>query len=261
MANIEMKKSLKTIGVYTKNFRLYHKLVSSLKNKHFAYVSLNSLQHIPNQIGVILTSHNEIHDIKRKKVIAADVYDSIEEAIDKAFHMLIGKDLYHHIHFGIDPGEKPGIAIVGDDILLNTKQASSPEQVLKIIKRFLIDYPAHEYLIRIGHGSILLRNRIINSLIPLNIPIEIVNESKTSSHQTQRIGRDVKAAASIALLHGGKVQRKFPLKPTRGEIRRIQEESRKISNGAFSISEHTAILVLKGEISLLQAVEDENKNN
>lgn len=259
MANIEMKKPMKTIGVYTKNFRLYHNLVSTLKNKHIAYVSLNSLQHIPNQIGVILTSHHEIHDIKRKNVIAADAYDSAEEAIEKAFHMLIGKDMYHHVHFGIDPGEKPGIAIVGDDILLNTKQVTSPEQVLEIIKRFIIEYPAHEYLIRIGHGSILLRNRIINSLISLNIPIEIVNESKTSSHQTQRIGRDVKAAASIALLHGGKVQRKLPLKPTRGELRRIQEESRKLSNGAFSISENTASLVLKGEISLSQAIEDETK--
>ena len=106
-------------------------------------------------------------------------------------------------------------------------------------------------------GLEIERVRISNILKDLGI--EIVNESKTSSHQTQRISRDVKAAASIALLHGGKVQRKFPLKPTRGEIRRIQEESRKLSNGSFSISENTARLVLKGEISLLQAVEDENK--
>lgn len=253
-----MKKPMKTIGIFTKNFRLYHDLVSILKTKPIAYVSLNSLDHIPNQVGVILTSHHEIHDIKRKNVIAADAYPTIDEAVDKAIHLLIGKDLYHLVLIGIDPGEKPGIAIVGDNLLVHTKQLSSPDLVKKTIKRIITHYPSHEYLIRIGHGSIIIRNRIINSLIPLSIPIEIVNESKTSSsQQTQRVGRDVKAAASIALLPGGKVQRKLPLEPTRGELRKIQEESRKLTNGTHSISLETARQVLQGEISLTQAIKQD----
>jgi len=255
MKRIEMKKPMKTIGIFTKNFRLYHDLVSILKTKHIAYVSLNSLDHIPNRIGVILTSHHEIHDIKRKNVIAADAYSTIEESVDKAVHLLIGKALYHQVFIGIDPGEKPGIAIVGDNLLIHTKQVSAPDQVKKTIKAIITQYPSHEYLIRIGHGSSIIRNRIINSLIPLNIPIEIVDESKTSSsQQTQRVGRDVKAAASIALLSGGKVQRKLPLEPTRGELRKIQEESRKLTNGTHSISLDTARMVLQGEISLTQAI-------
>ena len=119
MEKIEMKKPMKIIGIFTKNFSLYHELVSTLKNKHIAYDSLNSLDHISNQIGVILTSHSELHDIKRKNVIAADAYESIDEAIDKAIHLLIGKDLYHQVYIGIDPGEKPGIAIVGDNLLIH----------------------------------------------------------------------------------------------------------------------------------------------
>jgi hypothetical protein len=250
----------KTLGIYTKNFRLYHDLVCTLKNRNIAYVSLNSIHHIPRNVKVILTSNAEIHDINRKKIIAADAYESIDYAVDKAMHLLIGKDIYSHVYIGIDPGEKPGIAVVGDDILIYTLQVDSPEKVGLTIKRLLNDYPASEYLIRIGHGSILERNRIINSLIPLHIPIEIVNESKTSkSHQTQRIGRDLKSAASIALMKGGKVQRKLPLDPTKGEIKRIQEKSRKMTNGKFSISGEKAILVLKGEISLLQAIEAERK--
>jgi len=254
---MDLTASMKTIGIYTKNFRLYHDLVTLLKTKHLSYVSLDSLHHVPNQIGVIITSNNEIHDTKRKNVIAADAYDSLEDAIEKAKQSLIGKDLYHHVYIGIDPGEKPGIALICDDILLATKQASSPEQVRNTITWFINQYPAHDYIIRIGHGSILLRNRIINSLIPLNIPIEIVNESKTSSHQTQRIGRDMQAAATIALLQGGKVQQRLPLKPTRGELRRIQEESRKLTNGSFSISKTTARLVLQGHKSLTEAIEQE----
>ena len=258
MNKMKVKQQLKTIGIYTKNFRLYHELVDALKNRNIAYVSLNEIHHIPRQIGVILTSHTEIHDFSRKNVIAADAYDTINQAIDKAIHLLIGKDMYSKVFIGIDPGLKPGIAVVGDDILLQTSQSSSPESVRNEIEKIIGEYPSSEYCIRIGHGSLLERNRIINSLIHLKIPIEIVNESKTSkSQQTQRIGRDLKAAASIALMKGGKVQRRLPLDPTKGEIRRIQEESRKLTNGKFSISSKNASLVLKGYKSLVDAIHEE----
>jgi len=252
---------MKTIGIYTKNFSLYHDLLKVLKNRKIPYVSLLSINNIPNRIGVVLTSHNELHDLKSQKGLAADVYDSIDHAVDIALQNLIGKDLYSKVYIGIDPGEKPGIAVVGDDILLQKTHVKSPEDVAGIVKRFLREYPSIECLIRIGHGSIIARNRIINTLIPLELPIEIVDESKTtSSQQTKRSERDSEAAASIALLKGGKVQKRQPLKPTRGDIRRVQEKSRHITEGILSISEKTALDVLKGKISLKEAIENEKIN-
>lgn len=255
----EIKKT-KTIGIYTKNFSLYHDLLKALKKRGIAYVSLPSTQHIPRRIGVILTSHTEIHSFKTPNIIAADAYDTIDAAIDKALHLLIGKKIYETVYIGIDPGEKPGIAIVGDDLLLSKTQLVSPANVMKKVKEILENYPAYEYLIRIGHGSIISRNRIINSLIPLGIPIEIVDESKTSSsQQTQRAHRDREAAAAIALLKGGKVQRRLPLEPTKGEIRNVQEKSRKMTGGRFSISESCALEVLHGKKSIDEAIQKEKQ--
>ncbi|MCK4347104.1 MAG: hypothetical protein KAW47_00660 [Thermoplasmatales archaeon] len=249
---------MKTLGIYTKNFSLYHDLLEVLKRRKIPYVSLSSINNIPRRIGAILTSHNELHDLKSQKGLAADVYDSIDHAVDIALQMLIGKELYSNVFIGVDPGEKPGVAVVGDDILLKKTHVESPEDVVKIVKRFLREYPAIECLIRVGHGSIITRNRIINSLIPLEVPIEIVDESRTtSSQQTKRSERDSKAAASIALLKGGKVQRRQPLKPTRGDIRKVQEQSRNITEGMLSISEETALDVLKGNIKLKEAIENE----
>ena len=47
---------------------------------------------------------------------------------------------------------------------------------------------------------------------------------------------------------------------TRGDIKRIQERSRKITDGKFSISEKKAISVLKGDIKLLEAIESDKHN-
>ena len=249
---------MKTLGIYTKDFSLYHDIVKILKKRKFAYVLLSSQKNIPKKVGVILTSQKEIQDVNSQKTIAVDTYISVDHAVDLAIQKLTGKELYSKIFLGIDPGERPGIAIVGDDILLQKMQVDSPEKVVNTIKRFLKIYPSKEAYIRIGHGSIITRNRIINSLIPLKIPIEIVDEtSTTQSQQMGRSERDGEAAASIALLSGGKVQTNLPLEPTRGAIKNVQKQSRQLTEGKYTISEKTALRVLKGKISLIEAIENE----
>lgn len=252
---------MKTLGIYTKDFSLYYDLIKTLKKRKVPYVSLSSIDHIPSQIGVILTSNNELHDIKSQKVIAADAYDTIDHAVDLAIQLLFGKELYSKVYIGIDPGEQPGIAVVGDDILLQKINVETPENVINVIKRIIKEYPSNETLIRIGHGSPIIRNRIINSLIQLEIPIEIVDETKTTpQQQAKKYDRDTEAAAAIALIRGGKVQKQLPLEPTKGEIKNLQEKSRKLTNGEFTISAKTASKVLRGEISLEEAIKLDKNN-
>jgi hypothetical protein len=252
---------MKTIGVYTKDFSLYHDIVNGLKKRKVAYISLSKLDNIPRRIGVILTSQKEVEEISLHKTIAVDTQDTIDYSIDLALQKLIGKELYSKIFIGIDPGERPGIAIVGDDILLQKIQVDDPKKVASEIKHLLTIYPSKESCIRIGHGSIITRNRIINSLISLKIPIEIVDETRTtSSQQKRRCIRDGEAAAAIALISGGRVQTTLPIETSRGAIKNVQKRSRQLSDGRFTISEDTALRVLKGEISLAEAVEKERRN-
>jgi hypothetical protein len=250
---------MKTLGVYTKDFSLYHDIIKALKRRKVSYVSLSSSDDIPRRIGVILSSKKEIEDLSFDKGIAADDTDSLDNAIDLALQKLTGKELYGMVFIGIDPGERPGIAVVGDDILLQKMQVNAPESVAAEIRRLVRVYPSKELCIRIGHGSMITRNRIINSLIPLNIPIEIVDETRTTpSQQKVRSERDLEAAAAIALLSGGgRVQQTLPLEPTRGTIRNVQRRSRQLTEGRFTISEKTALKVLKGELSLLEAIDKE----
>jgi hypothetical protein len=246
---------VKILGVYTKNFSLYYDILTALKKRNLSYVVLSSPDKIPRRVGVVLTSKKE--NIK-SKAIFVDNYPSIEHAIDFALQKLVGKELYSKVFIGIDPGERPGLAIVGDDILLQKRQLDSPEKVALAIKHFLDLYPSKEVFIRIGHGSTISRNRIINSIIPLNIPIEIVDETSTSASQ-RRFERDSEAAAIIAMTSGGKVKYAFPLEPSRGAIKDVQKRSRQLTEGKFTIPEETAIKVLKGEMGLLEAIEKEKR--
>ncbi len=249
---------MKTLGVYTKDFSLYHDIVKGLKKRKVAYISLSILDNIPRRIGVILTSQKELKEIPLNKTIAVDTQDTIDYAIDLALQKLTGKELYSKIFIGIDPGERPGIAIVGDDILLQKMQVGGPENVASEIKRLLKVYPSKDTCIRIGHGSMITRNQIINSLISLKLPIEIVDETRTTpSQQKRRCVRDGEAAAAIALISGGRVQTTLPIETSRGAIKNVQKRSRQLSEGRFTISEDIAHQVLKGEISLLEAVEKE----
>jgi hypothetical protein len=251
---------MKTLGVYTKDFSLYHDLIKALKKRNVAYVSLASPDDPPRRIGVILTSQKELREISLSKKVAADIYDSVDHAIDHAVQKLTGKELYSKIFVGIDPGERPGIAIVCDDILFQKIQVDGPEHVASEIKRLLNYYPSKDTCIRVGHGSIINRNRIINSLIPLHVPIEIVDETRTTpAQQKRRCIRDSEAAAAIALLPGGRVQTILPLETSRGAIKNIQKRSRQLSEGRLTISEEAALRVLTGELSLLKAIEKEKK--
>lgn len=249
---------MKTLGVYTKDFSLYHDVIRELKKRKLAYVLLSSPRNIPKRIGVVLTSKKDTSDLKSHRTVFVDSYDSIDHAIDVALQKLTGKEVYSKVYIGIDPGERPGIAIIGDELLLQKIQTNAPEEVFHWIKRLLEVYPSKEVCIRIGHGSIIIRNRIINSLIPLKIPIEIVDETSTTpSQQKGRLDRDREAAASIAQLSGGEVHKNLPLIPTRGAIKNIQKQSRQLTEGKYTISKETAIQVLKGKKSLIEAIENE----
>ena len=133
---------MKTLGVFTRDFSLYHDILKVLKQRGLSYVVLSSPRNVPGRVGVILTSHREVFDIRYHRVVAVDVYDSVDHAVDHAVQILIGKELYNRVFIGIDPGERPGVAVVGDDILLQKMQLLSPEDVLDVVKRFLVEYPA-----------------------------------------------------------------------------------------------------------------------
>ena len=189
-----------------------------------------------------------------QKLVLAD--RDIELTIDIAERTLKGKERYNKLIVGIDPGKRPGVAVIGDGEILTTAQVSSPEKVKDVVRRALRSYPSDESIIRIGHGDTTHRNRIINSLSKFGVKIEISDETRTTRYSDTP---DINAAIDIALKSGVAAKRKYKIKPTEGELRDIQRRSRIESKGRVTISKEEAKMVAKGKLTLEEAIDRAEK--
>ena len=246
---------MKIIGILTSDFRVYYDLIKGLKKRDLPFASLSFDEPIPLNIGVIVTTEEEIDKIDFPKLVAAE--KDIDLTIDKARRTLKGKDIFGKLIIGIDPGKRPGMAIIGDGEILDTQQVSSPEKVSGIVSRAMKSYPAHEIIVRIGHGDTTHRNRIINSLSGFGLSIEISDETRTTVISDSP---DIDAAINIALKQGLKAKKRYKVKPTPGELRDIQRRSRIESKGRVTISKEEARKVAVGKLTLKEAIKRAEKN-
>ena len=239
------------IGILTSNFSLYYELIRALKKREVPFASLAFNQPIPPSVKVIITTPKERKKIDFENVVTYRGGD-IEILIDKAIFLQTGTNAFKKIVIGIDPGLTPGIAIFGNDILLRRFLASSPEEVVDFVALCTKEWGRDNLIVRIGHGARLVRNRIVNMLCEMNICIEIVDETSTTSTD------DTLSASSIARIPGRIVEKELSLEPKEGEIRDIQRKSRIVS-GDITISKSLAKKVLKGEIGMEEAIEKQRK--
>lgn len=241
---------MKIIAVMTENFSLYYDLVKKLKQENIPFLSLAFDEKIPPNVGVIITDEPEKNKIKFEPIVAVE--NDIKRAVEEAQKLLSGKEMFSNLIIGIDPGKRPGIAVLGDGEVISGFQTDSPEGATEIVKQVLDLYQAQEIKIRIGHGAPTYRNRIINAIFPLKIPIEIVNETNTTHNVNWD---DIRAAVDIALGSGYLIKSPYQIKPRNGELKNIQRISRLESNGAVTISMELAKRVAVGEISLEEAIQ------
>ncbi len=241
---------MKIIGILTSDFRIYYELIRTLKMRDLPFASLSFDEPIPANIGVIITTKDEKERIEFPSVVVAE--KDMELTIDIATRTLKGKDRFKRLIIGIDPGKRPGLAVIGDGEILSTAQVSSPEKVESVVKRAIKSYPSEETVVRIGHGDTTHRNRIINSLSRFDLKVEISDETRTTRISDSP---DIDAAIDIALKSGVVAKKRYKVEPTEGELRDIQRRSRIESKGRVTISREDAKKVARGELSLKEAIE------
>jgi hypothetical protein len=243
----------KIIGLATNDFSLYYDIVKALKLRGATFESLASTKHIPQYIGVIITTRQEAKNIKFSNIIQIENFLSIDEVVESAIKALTDKES-EEILVGIDPGDRTGIAVFSSGILIKKTALRLTEDSVAELKKIVESYGAKKILVRIGNGAKHQRNFIVKRIRGMPWEIELVEEKNTSLQTAIPKKKDMDAAALIALKPGKKLDENIQTNVTRGEIQFIQERSNQKTGGLLTISQDLARRVILGDISIDEAI-------
>ncbi|MBA3044989.1 MAG: hypothetical protein FP824_02105 [Euryarchaeota archaeon] len=181
------------IGILTANVRLYYDLSKFLRTGNLKFKILDFNSAIPNDIGVILTSPEELDAVNFEPKIAVE---DLEIGIRKARQAMNGLGEELVLVIGVDPGPEPGIAALSNGLVIETRQAQNPEHAADIIFGILNGYSFSQSILRIGNGSPEYRDRILELVSGNFNYVEIVDETGTSKVGEGHVDAAVRIAST-----------------------------------------------------------------
>lgn len=241
------------------DFSAYFDLVQLLRARGIPFVPVAGDEDVPASIGVlVLTGPPPAVPLPTAPDMRLVPFTTPERTLEAALHALDGGDAFQRIVIGIDPGERPGVAVLADGRVVKLVHARSPEAVRPAIDAALDALHAEKVVIRIGDGAPTFRDRILQTLAGMPFVLELVDESNsTPASYHGAAERDTQAATRIALTPGLPVSASDvgPVIPTEGELRDIQRKSRLASAGKVTIPRALARRVALGRLTLDEAVQ------
>jgi hypothetical protein len=236
------------IVVATADFEVYHELVGALEERDVTFTTVEPDEPIPEDAtGVLTSERDDVEPDAGVPVVRAEPGEP-RRAIDALLARL--REGTGRLVVGIDPGDRPGIAVLVGETVVATFQVPA-EQVGDVVAAEVAD--ATDPLVRIGDGARLVGSQIVDDLP--DVPVELVDETGTTPYlgTGARGMGDVLAAVNIARRSGDRIDERA-VEPTTGELRRIQERSRERSEANRAIDEGLARRVAVGELSLREAL-------
>lgn len=243
------------VALATRDSALYAELASVLRDRRIPSVSLLPGDRIPAPVAIVLTTAEEAGCISHPRIVAVPpegdrtaIWAEVESALSARPPGL-------ELVVGIDPGPRPGYAVLEGGVCIAQGNLSAPEETAGLSGHLGRRFPHRSIVFRVGSGDRLSRDRILNALVPLQRPIELVDEQGTTP-RGQRRPRDAAAARAIGGNRGRPVRTQSRLRITPGEISNLQRLSREHSGGRFTLPRDDAERVLRGDQSMNDAMAD-----
>lgn len=244
----------RSVALVTRDPSLYADLAGALRERRIATLSLLPGERIPASVAVVLTSPEEALSISFPRVIAVGSSgdrSALWAAVEGARVGISMRELV----VGIDPGPRPGYAVLSGNASLAKGNLESPESVAMFGRQLQRRFPEADVVFRVGSGDRTARDRILQVLWALRRPVELVDESGTTARGQPR-PRDAASAERIARSRGHRIRGANSVRITAGEIANLQRVSREESGGHFTIPKALAAQVLEGRISFLDALRE-----
>ncbi|NGM69071.1 hypothetical protein G6M89_08620 [Natronolimnobius sp. AArcel1] len=235
------------IVVATSDFEVYHGVVNELRDRGSQFTTLEPDEPLPEQTAVVVTDTDHAGEFADVTTIVAEP-DEPRRAVDQALTAVRGDG--GRTIIGVDPGRKPGIAVLAGEMVVAAFQVPLADAV-DAIQREVSE--ATNPLVRIGDGSRLQGATLVNDLE--DVQVELVDETGTTPYlgTGARGMEDVLAAVNIARLEGELVDRR-DIEPTAGELQVIKDRSREQSEHNRAIDEMLARRVAAGELTVEEAL-------
>ncbi|KAB1198398.1 MULTISPECIES: hypothetical protein [Haloferax] len=238
------------IVVATTDFELYHEAVAELRSRGVTFTTIEPGDPLPEQARVLITGQDD--DVERDAAVSrvTATGDEARRAVDEALATLRGGG--GRTVVGVDPGTRPGIAILSGTTVVAAFHVPLANAV-DVIRRETRD--AVDPVVRIGDGARLQGAKLINELD--DIPVELVDETGTTPYlgSGARGMGDVLAAVNIARMKGERIESR-EIEPTEGELQRIKSRSREVSDDNRAIDDELARRVAGGELSIDEALDE-----
>lgn len=251
----------KKIGILVDDFRIMYEIAEELKSWGFNFELLKSDEPIPQDLSIILGSPGAIESkLSEKKIQFIEISGEIKDLITSLILHIVEKKLFEQVVIGIDPGASTGLAVIADDCLLFAEVVSEDELVQRTLD-LLNQFPAKRQIIKIGDGGVISGQFFMNLLsqIPQHVVVQKVDESKSSFQLLSGpIVLDKNQGAAIRIARRKGMHIKFPPKIniSAGMVGEVQNQSRKLSGGLFTIPRSLAIRVCRGELTIREAVNE-----
>jgi hypothetical protein len=235
------------IVVGTEDFELYHGVVGELRDRGVDFTTVEPGEELPDDATVLVTADDEEWNPDGVDVVRATA-DDPRRAVEEVVTILRGRE--GRTVVGIDPGERPGIAVLSGDTVVAAFQVPAA-QAADEVRREVED--AVDPVVRIGDGARLVGAQIVDDLE--DVPVQLVDETGTTPYlgAGARGMGDVLAAVNIARLEGEEIESR-DVTPTAGELQRIKDRSRDASETNRAIDEELARRVAVGELSIDEAL-------
>lgn len=239
------------IVVATDDFELYHGVVGELRNRGVRFTTIEPGDELPDGTRVVIVGTDD--ETPDEETVIAEPSEP-RRAVDDAVAILRGDS--GRTVVGIDPGDRPGIAVLAGDTVVAAFQVPF-EETAAVVDREIED--AGDPLVRIGDGARLQSAKLVEAMS--NVPVELVDETGTTPHlgTGARGMGDVLAAVNIARIQGDLVEER-DVEPTAGEIQRIKDRSRRQSDNDRTIDEELARRVAVGDLTIAEALEKHRRN-
>jgi len=236
------------IVVATGDFELYHGVVTELRDRGVEFTTIEPAEEWPDDTDVAVVAAGERVEIPDGVELVSADPERPRRAVEAAIDALRGES--GRTVVGIDPGERPGIAVLHGETVVAAFQVPAADAA-EVVRREVED--AADPLVRIGDGARLVGSRVIDDIE--DVPVELVDETGTTPYlgSGARGMGDVLAAANIARREGEEIASR-DIEPTAGELTRIKDRSREASDTNRAIGADLARRVAAGELTIEEAL-------